>query len=234
MKQFSFISNILISWFYTLTTIVKKYILNYKIINQEIQFPDIDNKDSNKIRYNTTKIKYDKYSLESSEYIDNLPSTINIFEFTILSLFEYTIDNLPYKLKQLKLDIFFNKSINNLPLNLLYLSVENDFSRKLNKLPSSLYKFEYNSYTPINYLPSTVKILQLGHQYRDNTFDFLPEGIEKLIINYQIDYNLTKKYNITLINDLPSSIKEILTYECNKCFINKIYENKIKYIKEFL
>jgi len=101
------------------------------------------------------------------------------------------IDNLPTKLKILKLPSFWNKPLLNLPtiLEKLYLGIE--FNQSLDFLPESIKHIEF------------VELFKFNQP-----LDNLPSSIEYLNLQFQNDYSQT-------INNLPNSIKflELGEYE---------------------
>lgn len=169
--------------------------------------------------------------------LDNL--SLNLLYLNMKSInFDKIIDNLPSKLSHISINSNnFNQLLNNLPLNLNDLLLYcNSFNKKLSKLPTNItllyccenelklscniFKLMYFNKIKITNLPNTLKILQIN--YHNEYLDMLPEGLEVLILS---------PFYEKRIDDLPSSIKEIWTSEDNSKYINNMYKNKIKIIK---
>lgn len=133
--------------------------------------------------------------------INNLSKNIIKVKFNNNSAFDEKINNLPHSIKTLELlGSVFNHPINNLPKSLLTLKFGNNFNQSLIKLPLSLQKL-----------------------YLDNIFnqslDFLPQGL-KII-------NIKNNNFINCVDDLPSSIEQIIINNNQLCIVNNIYHNKV-------
>lgn len=128
------------------------------------------------------------------------------------------IDNLPKSLKILDIHCNFNNGFNNLPTTLINFKLYGNSNScyKLNKLPNSVVELLLNCKVDTTTIPKCVKILKLDCSFEGN-LDFLPEGIKILKLN------INKP-----INDLPSSIEEILIHEDSIKYINKIYHHKTR------
>lgn len=147
--------------------------------------------------------------------VDNL--TKNLQVLLLVSNNNILIDNLPNSVKCISLTTNKNIKIDNLPLNLKYLELYTGVnSFRLNKIPRMLTRLSLSCKADLSTIPSSIHTLELDCGFNGNT-DLIPEGIKILKLN--IDKP---------INDLPSSIEEILVYEDQLKYINKIYHNKVK------
>jgi hypothetical protein len=139
----------------------------------------------------------DNYNLETIILPENLEELYFNFEQDYIPThifyqrFIKLIDNLPTKLKILKLPSFWNERLINLPTTLekLYLGIK------------------YNQ--SLDFLPESIKHIEFVEFYRFNQpIDNLPYGVEYLNLEFQNKYSHT-------INNLPNSIKylELGEYE---------------------
>lgn len=131
----------------------------------------------------------DNYNLEMIILPDNLEELYFYFEcdYKPTHIFYQClinlINNLPTKLKILKLPSFWNAPLINLPIGLekIYLGIK--FNQSL------------------NFLPESIKYIEFAELFKFNQpFDDLPSGVEYLNLQFQNEYFYT-------INNLPNSIK---------------------------
>lgn len=163
-----------------------------------------------------------------NNYINNLPKSINTINLSLfLDRIEYN-KNIPKILLNSKggslSSLSCSKKINNLPAFLHTLKIGGHFNNNVNNLPNKLkvLMFGYFFNKSINKISLSLKTLKIGWFYNYN-LDLLPEGLEILDIS---DNNFRINNNIK-INDLPSSIKQIIINENQENLVNKIYKHKI-------
>lgn len=118
--------------------------------------------------------------IENSKEYSFIPD--NIVEITFGQEFNYSVDNLPKKLRVLQFGKNFNQPINNLPKTVEILVLGWFFNQ------------------PIDNLPQNLKILVIGCKF-NHPLDFLPDGLEDLKI-------LSFNYSYDLLN-LPNTLKRL-------------------------
>lgn len=173
----------------------------------------------NRLPYNL-EILYIYYDNEMKSCNNNLPKNIK-------KIILKNTDNSNNFGKIEIIDISSNKKINNLPHSIKNLSIlEQHTNIIIIKLPLELLSFEFISSInhPVNNLPNKLKSLTISGKYIKHKFnqplDLLPESL--LYLKLELNFEYKHK-----INDLPSSIKQIITNTYGKSLINKMYKRKI-------
>ncbi len=157
-------------------------------------------------------------TISSNIPLDNLPDTI---ENLIIKNNTHELNNLPYKLKKLKLDFgFINKQLDFLPENLESLSIglKLNFNNSIENLPRNLknlkiINFSQNSQIKIN-IPPNLKNLNYSAYYLNFDLNELPDSIEVLQINI-LKSGLYETGICEKINNFPSNLKLLILNEYN-------------------
>jgi hypothetical protein len=167
--------------------------------------------------------------------IDNLPKYIDNLYISLTSKQKnITINNLPSKLKHLKVFGQFNNSIDHLPNSLKKLSISNIFNQNIDKLPDSLTHLDITGdfNKPIDHLPKYLETLHLGYVLNQN-IDKLPNSLTHLVIggnfNKPIDHlpssltylELNGSFNQP-IDHLPKNLKKLVFFS-TKQFLDFIF-----------
>lgn len=177
----------------------KLRILNYKSydnIGTNIYFP---NNPIEEIIYILPKpISTVGYRYKKQNF-NNLPKKLQILNLKLVDIDCYKMDNLPSGLKKLYLPKSYCYELDNLPLEIeeLILHVNNNFIQSLDYLPESL-----------------KKLMIISQKYDEKVklnCDNLPSGLEKLLLNGNIDCEL---------NNLPRNLNTLYLTETNN---NMIY-----------
>jgi len=151
------------------------------VFNEELNDEFIDKLNQMK----STSLVFNNYKYKSmmDTHSNKFTHDLEIQYFWCGSRFNKSVDLLAEtKLKSIEFGINFNKSVSNLPKSLKTLILSNEFNQPLDNLPTNL-----------TYL-SLANCLKY-----DYNFDYLPEGLETLILP-------EKNYHIPFDN-LPISIK---------------------------
>jgi hypothetical protein len=172
--------------------------------------------DTNNLAKNLTHLTFKDYF---NQPVDNLPLSLTYLNFG--RDFNQPVDNLPKNLTHLTFGCYFNKLIDNLPKNLTHLTFGWYFNQSVDKLPKNLTHLTLSGIfnQPVNYLPESLIVLKLFcdiiieipknvKELHINSSNFLlnnlPYNIEKLFIKYWVDRK---------INNLPSTLKEIIIHD---------------------
>lgn len=167
---------------------------------------------------------------------------VNLKGFVVLGLSDYnyaadeTVMSLIRNLKKVQLDDFFDAELSFLPDGITDLNIGANFNKSLDNLPSTLKHLRIQKYN------------EVGYNIFNQPIDYLPHGLETLIIGFNIVFNQTldnlpstlktlhiyNKKSIQDINNLPDSIEELRIdiFEYDKTFklpknLKSMYINKI-------
>ena len=179
----------------------------------------IDTKFNQPINNLPNSITHLTFSNHFNQLVDNLPNSIT--HLTFGRHFNQSVDELPNSITHLIFGSAFNQSVDNLPKNLTHLTFGWYFNQSVDKLPKNLTHLTLSGIfnQPVNYLPESLIVLKLFcdiiieipknvKELHINSSNFLlnnlPYNIEKLFIKYWVDRK---------INNLPSTLKEIIIHD---------------------
>lgn len=178
--------------------------------------------------YNKIKIEITEVDLTDKFYIDLTKKQIDKIH--------KLLDNLPEKLKTLKIPKYWNYPLDNLPHRLTKLILNEDFNIPLNFLPESLKYLEFSPESvysqPLDNLPRGLEYLnlQFSNEYKYPIENF-PDSIKYLKIgDHQLNIKKLPKSLKKLLICGPVSFDEVDFDDFNKT--NKKYY-KIMYIGQF-
>lgn len=164
---------------------------------------------------------YDDYTYENIftqcfiNLFNNLPKKLKILKMP--ELLNIPLLNLPLGLEKLYLGINFNQSLDSLPETIKYIMFDEmyKFNKPLDNLPSGVeylnLQFQNKYFHTINNLPNSIKYLELG-EYK-LPINKLPKELEELIIASPVEFKMMeidahiKTYELLYIGEFNTSNK---------------------------
>lgn len=137
------------------------------------------------------------FNLKKNNFFENIPSRIKVLR--LMNTFNYPIDNLPDSIIQLEISGKFNHTINRLPNNLTHLifnsHAHNDMQNEITNFPPNLINLQLpDNKINIDNLPQNLIHLNVGCSV--DSLDKLPEKITHLTIRSNCP-----------VDNLPESVK---------------------------
>jgi len=159
--------------------------------------------------------------------IENLPNFLEILSI-INSDCLIDLENLPRRLRRLRLDITLKKSLDNLPIQLKVLDLSNAcYNFSLDNLPNSITYLNLNNIyfdQCLDNLPAMLKVLKLGNNF-NRELNNLPRKIKKVLI--PVNGRFDKE-----IKNIPKSLLKI-TVPKKYPYIDSIRKLKINIQENF-